>query len=52
MTGHCLHRILTGASREDDIYREYNDWTQRWFDHDVAQLNDLYGKLRHVPSVV
>lgn len=51
MASHCIDRIVRRTGRELNIFREYNDWLRRWFDHDAARLNDLYARLRHVPSL-
>jgi flavin-dependent dehydrogenase len=53
LSGMLVARVITEAlSFGDGLARSYSDWVNYQFDHDVAGLRDLYGRLPKSPSWV
>jgi flavin-dependent dehydrogenase len=52
MAGHLIAQIVCYDASESAAAQRYSDWIRHWFDHDVAGLRDLYGRLHKTPGWV
>lgn len=52
MAAHLIAQVVCYDASESAAAQRYSDWIRRWFDHDVAGLRDLYGRLPKPPSWV
>jgi flavin-dependent dehydrogenase len=52
MAAHLIAQVVCYDASESAAAQNYSDWIRRWFDHDVAGLRDLYGRLPKPPGWV
>lgn len=52
MAAHLIAQVICCQASESAAAQRYSDWVRRWFDHDVARLLVLYGRLPNPPGWV
>jgi flavin-dependent dehydrogenase len=52
MAAHLIAQVVCYDASESAAAQRYSDWIRLWFDHDVAGLLALYGRLPKPPSWV
>ncbi|HEX2181704.1 MAG TPA: hypothetical protein VHH10_05425 [Rubrobacteraceae bacterium] len=52
MAAHLIAQVVCYEASESAAAQRYSDWILRWFDHDVAGLLALYGRLPKPPGWV